>query len=350
MSMTITSRKVEGGEWDRLLAGWDGACQEQLYVFAARRFASLRIEPMVFYRDQEAIGGALMLVQRLPLGLAQVAVTKWGPVLRDESAPEAAALYGAMVDALVADYAHKRKMLLSILPRVATGPVNAQYQALLARGFVPGPTLRAPDRYLVDLRLDDQALRKSVEQKWRNRLNKAERSDLVFEHAAPEHLPQFDALFAAMLARKNYKDHSAYETLPALLAHEVQALRCELFFVRHQGEAVAGGVVFKAGDTAVYLYGATADAALPLSAGHFLQFNIIAWLRANTDARWYNLGGNDGNEGLHIFKKGLVGKSGVIAQFPPAASFATAMRAKVFGEMAFAARDRMQAFKRRLTG
>lgn len=289
-----------------------------------------------------------MIIQSLPLRLSAVAITKWGPALADGSSADALALYGKMIDALTDEYAIRRKMMLSVLPRVSPGETNQEFASLIAKGFRPGQLLRAPDRYLVDLRLSDDELRKSVAQKWRNRLNKAERLELTFERSGLGQQHEFDALFSAMLQRKQYNDHSAYDTLPALLGHEVEAIRSELFLVRHQGEAIAGAVVFKCGDTAVYLYGATADKALPLSAGHFLQFNIIRWLRDNTTARWYNLGGTDGSEGLHTFKKGLVGASGVIRPFPPAANFAAYLLSAVLGTAAFVARDKVGALKRKM--
>ena len=43
-------------------------------------------------------------------------------------------------------------------------------------------------------------------------------------------------------------------------------------------ERVAGAVIFKAGDRAAYLYGATSAAALELRAGYLLHFHIIGWL------------------------------------------------------------------------
>jgi hypothetical protein len=57
---------------------------------------------------------------------------------------------------------------------------------------------------------------------------------------------------------------------------------------------VAGAIIITAGDRAVYLYGATNDRALPLRAGYFLHWYVIRWLRDNTRANWYDLGGTDG--------------------------------------------------------
>ena len=38
--------------------------------------------------------------------------------------------------------------------------------------------------------------------------------------------------------------------------------------------------------------------------------------------RWYDLGGTDGFQGLHQFKKGMVGDAGVITPVPPVANYA----------------------------
>src|SRR5262249_30253953 len=146
---------------------------------------------------------------------------------------------------------------------------------------------------------------------WRYHLNKADKAGLSFEHAAAERLGEFTALYEQMVDRKKFPDHSAYDTVPALMAMPDAALRPELFFVRHEGTIVAGAVIFKAGDRAVYLYGATSAAALELRAGYYLHWHIIRWLRDNTRADWYDLGGTDGFQGLHQFKKGMVGERGI---------------------------------------
>jgi hypothetical protein len=153
-----------------------------------------------------------------------------------------------------------------------------------------------------------------------------------------------------MTDRKQFTDHSAYETVPALMAIDVPALRPELFFVRHQGELVAGALIFKAGDRAVYLYGATHDKALPLRAGYFMHWHIIRWLRDNTTATWYDLGGTDGFQGLHQFKKGMVGDAGVIRPVPPVANYADHRLALLLGTGAFAARDALYALRRTING
>uniref|UniRef100_UPI002FCC0A59 lipid II:glycine glycyltransferase FemX n=1 Tax=Devosia sp. TaxID=1871048 RepID=UPI002FCC0A59 len=331
-------------------AGFDEVCQEQLHAFAATRWPSVTQVPMLFLSDGEVVGGALVMVQKLPLGLGKIAVSKWAPMLKDNAHPDADVIHADMVEAMVADYADARGHMLSVLPRASIGPVNREYERLEARGFKRGSELGFPNRYIVNLRLSDDEQRKSFQQTWRRQLNKSEKAGLTFEHAAPEAIEDFNALYGAMTDRKQFTDHSAYETVPALMAIDVPALRPELFFVRHEGELVGGALIFKAGDRAVYLYGATNDKALPLRAGYFMHWHIIRWLRDNTTATWYDLGGTDGFQGLHQFKKGMVGEAGVIRPVPPVANYASKPLAYLLGAGAFAARDAVYHVRRVIAG
>jgi lipid II:glycine glycyltransferase (peptidoglycan interpeptide bridge formation enzyme) len=330
---------ITGAEWDRTSAGFDEVCQEQMHVFASARWPAVAQEPVVFLADGEVVGGSLMMIQRLPLGISQIAVSKWGPMLKDAARPDAANIHAGMIEALIAEYAVRRGLMLSVLPRASLAPGNPDYARLIGRGFQRGSELGFPSRYIVNLRLSDAEQRASFAQKWRYHLNKSEKAGLTFERAGAERIGEFDALYSAMTDRKKFTDHSAYETVQQLMAIDVEALRPELFFVRHAGEVVAGALIFKAGDRAVYLYGATNDQALPLRAGYFIHWNVIRWLRDNTQAKWYDLGGTDGFHGLHQFKKGMVGEAGIITPVPPVANFASRPLPFLFGTAAFWGRD-----------
>ncbi|MGC4077547.1 MAG: GNAT family N-acetyltransferase [Rubrivivax sp.] len=341
-------RSVTVAEWDNAVAGFDAVCQEQLATFAMARWPGVALEPLLFHLDDQAIGGCLIMIQPLPLGLGAIAVAKWAPMLRRTGERASNALFGRMIDALTEEYADRRGMMLSILPRASTGALNTDYEHLTERGFRKGATLLFPDRYIVDLRLTDTEQRASFHQKWRYHLNKADKAGLTFERAEAERLPEFTALYEQMVDRKKFPDHSAYGTMPALMAMDNPTLRPELFFVRHDGRIVAGAIIFKAGDRAVYLYGATSAEALELRAGYFLHWHIIRWLRDNTPARWYDLGGTDGFHGLHQFKKGMVGERGVISPVPPVANYASRWWPRFIGEAAFAAREVLHQVERRV--
>jgi hypothetical protein len=346
--LAVSIEFLDPHAWDRLAATFDGVMQEQLYTYAETRWPAAKPEALLFRFGDEVVGGTLMMIQPLPLGLGSIAVCKWGPIFRDATRPDAPAIYSAMIDALAAEYATRRKMMLSVLPRAATAKRNWQYELLEPRRFKRSATLLFPNRYIVNLRLSDDEQKASFHQKWRYHLNKAEKSGLTFERAAPERLGEFDALYQAMTDRKNFPDHSAYATIPALFNAEAPEVRPELFFVRHEGEVVAGAIIFKAGDTAVYLFGATNDKALPLRAGYFLHREAIRWLRDNTAAKWYDLGGTDGFQGLHQFKKGMVGSRGIVSFVPPVANYSPYRLPMLFGTLAFEGRELVHHLRRRL--
>ena len=344
----MTTQIVAPELWDRTVAQFDEVCQEQLYAFAKTRWPAVSHEPVLFWRGGELVGGSLMMIQPLPLKVGALAVVKWGPMLAKAEHPDRNDIYREMIDAMVDEYAVKRRLMLSVLPRASLSAFNADYDHLVHRGFSRGSELGFPNRYIVNLRLSDEEQRKSFEQKWRYHLKKSEKAGLSFEHAPASRLGEFQALYDTMLDRKRFPDHSAYETLPALMTMDNERLRPELFFVRHLDEVIAGAVIFKAGDRAVYLYGATNDKALPLRAGYFMHWHIIRWLRDNTPARWYDLGGTDGFHGLHQFKKGMVGEAGVIQPVPPVANYAAHWWPRLAGNTAFLARDSVQRLKREI--
>lgn len=341
---------VRGADWDRAVADFDEVCQEQLHAFAAHRWPGAKQEPVVFRRNDKIVGGTLTLVQALPLGVAKIAVSKWGPLLANSNAADAKSAYRGMIDWLMAEYATRRGMMLSILPAASTTAQNWRSDHLFARGFERGSQLLFPSRYLVRIGIPIEEQRKSLAQKWRYHLNKSQSHELVFEHADRDRLSEFQSLYRAMTDRKQFSDHSAYHTLEPLMRMEPESLRPELFFVRQAGELVAGAVIFTAGKRAVYLYGATNDRALPLRAGYFLHWHIIEWLGRNSRADWYDLGGTDGYQGLHQFKKGMVGRAGVIEPVPPVANFAAQPIVRLVGTGAFRVRDGYHAARRTFDG
>lgn len=343
-----TLQHVSGAEWEAAIGSFDGVSQEQLFTFARARWPSVALEPVLISAGGDVIGGCLVMLQRLPLGLATIALAKWGPFLKSEVG-DAVGRYGLMVEALAAEYARDRRMMLSLLPLPALGPQNAEFDLLIGRGFHRGAQMAFNDRYIVKLDPAEDRQRKSFSQNWRRKLAKAEKAGLSFERAAPDRLAEFHALYDRMVDRKGFEDRSAYrETIGPLMAMESDALRPELFLVSEGGEVIAGAIIFKAGNRAVYLYGATLDRALPLRAGYFLHWHIIGWLRQHTSARWYDLGGTDGFAGLHQFKIGMVGDTGLVSPVPPTANYAAYRLPFLLGEAAFGARDVIQKFKAKL--
>lgn len=332
-------RVLDGESWDRAVSGFDGICQEQLYTYARKRWPGVALEPVLFSDGDVTLGGALVMLQRLPLGVGTVALVKWGPFLARTEGVDRDAAMGRMIDTLVGEYAQKRSMMVSIMPHAEAGGVNGAAGMLADRGFKPGVGVKFPMRYVVDVSLDDEARMAAFGQKWRYNLRKSMKAGLDFTVGTPADIGRFMTLYQAMSERKLFPDYSGIATLKGLMAMPGGTARPELFFVSQGDKTIAGAAIFTAGRTACYLYGATDDAALDLRAGYLLHWHIIRWLRDNTNARFYDLGGTDGFAGLHQFKSGMVGEAGHISPLPPTMNFAAHLPAYVAGTAAYKARE-----------
>jgi hypothetical protein len=347
-SVGVDARRVSTADWDLFAAGCAGISQEQLHAFARNRWPVAELEPIVFSDSTGIIGGALMSIARLPLGAGKLAFCRMGPVLQSETDSRATVRYRAMLQAIVEEYADRRGMMVSVSSPTLPGGAARCAAAQRALGFRPRPSFTYPDRYFVNLALADESQLKSLDQKWRYNLRKSFSKGLTFEAATSDRLDDFHVLYKAMSDRKRFPDDSPYDSVRSFI-HDCPA-GCEprLFLVHQDARLVAGAIIFTLGHTAVYLYGATSSAALPLRAGYLMHWEIIRWLRANTSARWYDLGGTDGFQGLHQFKKGLVGQAGLIAPTPPVMTYAGNFRARLVGALAYAAHDRLYLVRQRV--
>lgn len=343
--LVLEATRVFRSDFDATIAGFDGVIQEHTVGFSEARWPKVGLEPWLFTAHGIARAAVLVMVQPLPLKLGQIAVVKWGPLLADGTSADADEIEATAITFLKAHYAIERTMMLTVMAKPPNAQSSKLFDWLLTHGFDAAEPLPFPTRYQINARLCDADQRKSFAQKWRYHLNKAEKNGLTFEVAGAEHLPRFQKLYDAMSDRKNFPDYSAYHTLPHMFASLPEALKPQLFFVTHEDGDVAGAIIFKAGHTASYLYGATNDQALPLRAGYLLHACIISWLRDNTRAQWYDLGGTDGFQGLHQFKKGMVGTAGRLVQVPALANFAATNRVWVIGHSAYKLRDIYQRIR-----
>ena len=337
--MAVTAKPVGLDAFDPLIADFDGAVLEMTELFARHRWPDTTLEAWAYYQGTQAVAAALVMLKSFPLNAGKLAVVKWGPILKDANAPDREDIYQKAVSHLQQTYSDAPGTMLSIMAHAECDPPLRAAEHLVAAGFKPGSQLLFPARYVVKVRLSDADQRKSFAQKWRYHLNKSEKEGLEFEVAGTDQFPRFAKLYEAMTDRKKFPDFSAYDTLHHLMDWNVPALRPQLFFVTLNGEDVAGAVIFKAGRTAVYMYGATNDKALPLRAGYLMHARIISWLRDNTRTEWYDLGGTDGFHGLHQFKKGMVGTAGRMADVPPITNYAGSTRGWLVGQAAYTARD-----------
>lgn len=168
------------------------------------------------------------------------------------------------------------------------------------------PSDRAPVYHsvAVDLSMDNDALMKSFNGKWRGHLRYALKSDLVLEQGrGADFQARFMALFEEVQQAKGFSPDITPEFHFSL---EGTDYSWEILIATKDGKDIAGIVIGWSGKNAVYLFGATADAGRKLRAGYFLIWSGLG-ISQDRGLRWFDLGGIDerANPSVASFKRGL---------------------------------------------
>jgi hypothetical protein len=302
---------VPAAAWDELAGEFDDLNYDQIARYAAGQWGE-HVSHLLLRREGEAVAGARTAIITLPGMQRGLAFLRFGPFWRRRGGTPDLTAYRAAIAALVEEYCLRRGHCLTVIPR-PNPEFYAQETAILAEfGFTVRRHFPDPNRYLVDLSLDEKGQLRSFEQKWRYNLRQALANDLEIRLCESEpDIRAFQSLHAGMVQRKGFYNADRVHLLPELAAELPEASRPRIILAFHQGRPVVGAAIALLGDTAYYVFGGSDSAALSLKGGYALQWWIIRWL-SSQNLRWYDLGGEAGEQGLRQFKKGLVGKHGAV--------------------------------------
>lgn len=306
-----------GATWDAMAAGFADASFEQTVAYLLPRYGADRLVGLLL-RDPggEMVACALAVLVVLPILGAGLAYVKFGPLFRPAGRPAGLRQLSAMLRAMRVELCGRRRLALRLVPPADPDASAMWPAALRAAGFTPSGSIADPERYLVDLSLDEATQRASLSAKWRANLVKAEAAGLVMhEGDVTADLPAFMRLYDGMLARKGFEDKHCIEMAPAVLAALPAAFRPRVFFACAAGEPVAASIIIGCGERVGVPYSASAGEAAQLRAGYGLRWHVMNVLRGS-GARWLDLGGCEGDPGLRHFKEGNVGKRGRIVPIP----------------------------------
>lgn len=324
--------------FDRIASAFDDVHHEQTACYAVRHWRG-RDSHLMLRKDGAAVAGARVAIIALPLVGRGLAFLRFGPFWRLAGAAPDPAVYRAMVEALVEEYSVRRGLCLTILPRPTPGHHAEECRWLREAGFVQRREIMDPERYLVDVSLDETAQMGSLEQKWRYNLRHALANGLDIRLCeTAEEIAAFQSLYAEMMARKKFESTTPVHLTGTLIAGLPERLKPKLVLAYHEGRPVAGATIGLFGDTAYYMFGASAADALPLKAGYALHWWIARWL-CQLGVRWYDLGGAAHEPGLRQFKKGLVGKRGTLLAMEGEHDRWSGPVGRMAADLVFAARD-----------
>lgn len=346
----VRTDTLDPAAWDALTGGFADVSRYQTAAYADGLRGGSRMSHLLLLRGGQPVAGARLAIIRPPGLPSGVAYLKEGPFWRREGVPADPAVYRAVIAALADEYGTRRGHCLTVCPRPHPLGQEIEVRILRESGFAPARHAPGNASFLVRLDPDAAAMRASLSQKWRYNLKLAERNGLAVSFRDPmEALPEFHALNDAMVARKRFTDRAPLQILPRLF-RQLPPGRCLLASIARDGETLAAAVVINGGDTAHYLFGASADEALALRAGYALHWRIARRL-AEEGVEWYDLGNGVTNPGLRLFKQGFVGRDGVVQE--PAGEFdhAATLQARLSGQLVYglrAGRNRVVALQDRL--
>lgn len=318
MSVDARVEVIAADEWRQLARARADYNYRQAVEFstacAARLGAST--ECIAIRCGGEPLGVAHVRIKRLPIIGAGVAYINGGPLVRYEAAP--ADQLRACLAALRTEYVDRRGLILRVAPPLGPDEWNTEVAgAFAAARFVPARDVRRYRTLVVDLTPPLDELRKGLDQKWRNGLNRAERNGLaVRQGVEPELFESFCGMYDELRGRKAFDvelDARFHAAVQRALPPED---RFAVTIAEWSGAPVAGHVASLLGDTCVYLLGAATKAGLEQKASYVLQWHVLRLARER-GCRAYDLGGidPDGNPGVYHFKSGLGGRE-VLAPGP----------------------------------
>ncbi len=273
---------------------------------------AMRIQNQIMSRTARIRQGndllGLFQIQDVALGPFHIVQLHGGPVWFDPDTPLSD--WQAFVECFDAAFPRRIGRMRRLMPDL---PDTQETRDLMsACGFRP-----KSDPYetvWVSLKPDLPALRMGLNQKWRNGLNKAERSGLTIDFD-----PEAEQMAWFLKGYRRDKGAKAYRgASPAFLrslTHEAALLGdCWILRALYDRRPIAGILILLHGASATYQAGWNTGEGRKRNAHHLLLWNAMARLR-NRGIVNFDLGGIHPKmaEGVTRFKQGLGGEHCVLA-------------------------------------
>jgi Acetyltransferase (GNAT) domain len=303
---------VTAAAWSELLGRFADANLYQTTSYGALHWGEANLSRLVLRRDGEVVGIAQVRIIGLPVIKRGVAYLRWGPLCQLRGQELDLETVRRMMLALQAEYVRKRRLFLRILPNAFVGSqrstiFQAAFSTIGKVSSVPTPAERT---FLLDLSPPLEELRKKLDQKWRNQLNRAEKNQLtIIEGNGMEAYDVFHQVYQKMWSRKQFETTVDVNEFRRICGDLPAGFKFKILICEHQGKPVSSIVCSAIGHTGIYLLGATHDEGLNTKGAYLLQWTMIKWLKEN-GFKFYDLGGIDPekNPGVYHFKQGFSGQ------------------------------------------
>lgn len=297
--------------WANIIGRFRDASIYQTWAYGAVRWGEKNLSHVVLRDGPEAVAAAQLRIVRIPVLPLGIAYLRWGPMCHRIDSPFDSSVLNRMLAVLKEEYARCRRLSLQIVPNAfgACERTEIFERAFSGARFSADRTASSYRTILVDLSRAPDVMRKQLDQKWRNQLNRSERNALQFEISrSAEAYAQFLLLYEEMWTRKQFETSVDPMEFGKIQERLSPVNKMDVFIARSDGQPVAAIVGSHFGETAIYLLGATSLRGRELKAAYFLQWQAMMYYRER-GALLYDLGGvdADANPGGYHFKNGFGG-------------------------------------------
>lgn len=259
-------------DWDAFVAAHARGHILQLSAFAGLKrpygWDSVRV---ALDRRGALAAGAQILLRRLPAGLGMMAYVPMAPLLTQ--ADQRVDMWQA-IDQVAKQ--HGAAFLKWEPGLYAPGDAPHDFSRY---GFRESPqTIQPPRTIVIDISGDDDSILSRMNQGTRRKIRQSQKNNIRYFEASREDVSKFSAMISVTGSRNAFGVH---EPAYYALAYDLYVPdHAALILAEHEGEPLAGIMVFALGDWAWYLYGASADHKRNLMAAYGVQWAAIQWAKA----------------------------------------------------------------------
>ncbi len=265
-------------------------------------------------KSGQLVAGTQLLFRALPFGLGTMAYLPMGPYITHFE--QRTLLWEAIDVAAKARHAAFLKWEPGISAEGEAPHDYARY------GFRASPqTVQPPRTILIDISGDDAVIQARMNQGTRRKIRQSLKNDIRYWEASRNEVSRFTEMMQVTGTRNAFGVHdpSYYALAYDLFVPQDAAL----ILAEHEGDTLAGIMVFAKGDTAWYLYGASSNVKRNLMAAYGVQWKAIEWAKSR-GCVMYDMWGipdedeavleaqfetrEDGLWGVYGFKRGWGGK------------------------------------------
>ena len=297
-------------EWYAHLARFADASLYQFWDYDAVRCGEQNLRHLVLKKGDEVVAVAQARLAGMPALRLGAAYIRWGPVWRRTGQTNDVAALRMALRALRNEFVCRQGLFLRIYPLAFDVDEQPARELFADESYVAAANENPQQTILLNVQEPLDVIRKGFDGKWRNCLNHAERNSLVITQGTSDALfADFIPLYRQLVDRKKFTESNDINEFQRIQSRLPESGKMRIFLCSENGTLTGGAICSAAGNSGLYLFGATNDLGLKNKGAYILQWHAVQWLKS-IGCTTYNLNGVNKvtNPGGYHFKSGLGGK------------------------------------------